>query len=101
MPVTEIGCMGVKPGLDVMDDTTEAGQILTRVYETVTTAPGGPCRVYWGVELKADAEEEHAESKTANDDARATESGLDPDPPKLWAFFDFDSVEHHEKFANG
>ncbi|KIW69968.1 hypothetical protein PV04_02280 [Phialophora macrospora] len=93
MPVTEIGCMG-KPGLDIMDDTTEAGQILTRVYETVTTAPGGPYSVYWGVEIEADA---GANAESKSNGVQAT----DPDPTKLWAFFDFDSVEQHEKFANG
>ncbi|OCT49661.1 hypothetical protein CLCR_07434 [Cladophialophora carrionii] len=90
MPVTEVGCMGVKPGLDVMDDTTEAGQILTHAYKTVITAPGGPYRAYWGVEIEANAAAADEET-----DVRPS------DGPKLWAFFDFDSVEHHEKFANG
>ncbi|EXJ61660.1 hypothetical protein A1O7_02089 [Cladophialophora yegresii CBS 114405] len=92
MPVTEIGCMGVKPGLDVMDDTTEAGQILTRAYKTVITASGGPYGAYWGVEIEANA---NADDETDVRDVRPT------DPQRLWAFFDFDSVEHHEKFANG
>ncbi|KIL85811.1 hypothetical protein FAVG1_10780 [Fusarium avenaceum] len=37
------------------------------------TEPGGPQRVYWGLESK--------------------------DPSKVWAFFDFESVEQHQQFA--
>jgi hypothetical protein len=73
MSITEIGCMGVKPNLNIMDETTPEGQILPGAWNTVTTAPGGPHRVYWGLEIE--------------------------DPSKLWAFFDWDSVEDHEKFA--
>ena len=73
MPVTEVGCMGVKPDLDVMNDSTDEGQILTGVWNAVTTLPGGPQRVYWGLEVE--------------------------DPSKLWAFFDWDSIEEHMKFA--
>ncbi|KAJ4363470.1 hypothetical protein N0V83_009764 [Neocucurbitaria cava] len=53
MAVTEIACMGIKPGLNVMDDTTKEGQILHKV----------------------------------------------EDQSKVWAFFDWESVEEHEKFA--
>ena len=73
MPVTELGCMGVKPGLDIMNENTEAGSILMKAWNAVITAPGGPHRVYWGLETE--------------------------DPSKLWAFFDWNSVEDHEKFA--
>ncbi|KAF5012855.1 hypothetical protein FDECE_1145 [Fusarium decemcellulare] len=73
MTVTEVGCMGVKPGLNVMDPSTEEGQILTGAWKTVTSKPGGPQRVYWGLEAA--------------------------DPSKIWAFFDFDSVEQHRQFA--
>lgn len=73
MPVTEVGCMGVKPDHDVMNDATREGQVLTGVWKTVTTAPGGPQRVYWGLEVE--------------------------DPSKVWAFFDFESIEEHRKFA--
>ena len=65
--------MGVKPGLDVMNETTWEGQILMGVWNTVIEAPGGPHRVYWGLEME--------------------------DPYKVWAFFDWDSIDHHEKFA--
>ena len=73
MGITELGCMGVKPGLDVMNDDTEEGQILTGVYKFVTSEPGGPHDFYWGLEIE--------------------------DPLKLWAFCDWDKIEDHEKFA--
>jgi hypothetical protein len=73
MAVTEIGCMGVKPSLDVMNDRTTEGQILTKLYNYVVTAPGGPLRVYWGLESE--------------------------DPSYIWTFFDWNSIEDHEKFA--
>ena len=65
--------MGVKPGLDVMDDDTREGQILTGVWKTIIPAPGGPQRIYWGTEIE--------------------------DPSKIWAFFDWKSVEEHREFA--
>ncbi|KAJ9605827.1 hypothetical protein H2200_009676 [Cladophialophora chaetospira] len=71
--ITEVGVMAVKPNLNIMEDATPEGQILSRLYQTVTTASGGPYRVYWGLEIE--------------------------DPLRLWAFFDFDSVEQHEEFA--
>ena len=73
MPVTEIGCMGVKPSLDIMDETTPEGQILEGAWKAVIAAPEGPHQVYWGLEIE--------------------------NPSKLWAFFDWDSVEDHERFA--
>ncbi|RAH64214.1 uncharacterized protein BO66DRAFT_361475 [Aspergillus aculeatinus CBS 121060] len=73
MRVTEIGCMGVKPSLDVMDDDTPEGQILSNLYNYVVAAPGGPLCVYWGLEAE--------------------------DPSYLWAFFDWDSLEAHHNFA--
>lgn len=73
MSVTEVGCMGTKPGTDVMEETTREGQVLVEAWKAVTTAPGGPLQVYWGVEIE--------------------------NPLKLWAFFDWDSLEDHEKFA--
>jgi hypothetical protein len=73
MAVTEIGCMGVKPGLNVMDESTQEGQVLIGAWKAVTSAPGGPHQVYWGLEVE--------------------------DPSKLWAFFDWDSVEDHENFS--
>ncbi|KAI9147487.1 zinc-binding dehydrogenase family oxidoreductase [Paramyrothecium foliicola] len=71
--VTEVGCLGVKPGLKIMDSSTPEGALLRRCWEAVATKPGGPYNVYWGLEKE--------------------------DPSKLWAFFDWDSVEHHETFA--
>ncbi|PYI24362.1 hypothetical protein BO99DRAFT_398426 [Aspergillus violaceofuscus CBS 115571] len=73
MSVTEIGCMRVKPSLDVMNEDNPEGQILSKLYNYVVVAPGGPLRVSWGVEVE--------------------------DPSYLWAFFDWDSLEAHENFA--
>lgn len=73
MPVTEVGCMGVKPGLNVMDDSSQESRSLTGVYQAIITAQGGPQRIYWGLEME--------------------------DPSKIWAFFDFKSIEEHERFA--
>ena len=73
MPVTEIGCMGVKPGLNIMDETTREGQIMAGAYKAVAAAPGGPHQVYWGLEVE--------------------------NPSNVWALFDWDSVEDHAKFA--
>lgn len=71
--VTEVGCMGVQPGLNVMDETTREGQILVGAWNAVTTAPDGPHRVYWSLEAE--------------------------NPSKIWAFLEWDSVADHEKFA--
>lgn len=73
MAITEVGCMGVKPGLRITDPTTEEGQVLPSVWKKVLTLPGGPRRVFWGLE-----EEE---------------------PSRVWAFFDWESVQQHEDFA--
>jgi hypothetical protein len=73
MTVTEIGLMGVKPGLNIMDESTPEGQILAGAWKAVAAAPGGPSQVFYGLEIE--------------------------DPSKIWAFFDWDSVEEHEKFA--
>ena len=73
MAVTEIGLMGVKPNLDVMNDSTPEGQIVSGAWKAVTTAPGGPSRVHWGLEIE--------------------------DPTKFWGFFDWDSLQQHEEFA--
>jgi hypothetical protein len=42
MTVTEIGCMGVKPDHNIMDETTKEGRILVGAWKAVTAAPGGP-----------------------------------------------------------
>lgn len=65
--------MGVKPGLNVMDETTSEGQVLLGIWKAITSAPDGPHQIYWGLETE--------------------------NPLFLWAFFDWDSVEDHEKFA--
>ncbi|KAI5457535.1 hypothetical protein BGZ63DRAFT_365110 [Mariannaea sp. PMI_226] len=73
MTITEVGCMGVKPGLNIMNQVTWEGQILTNTWKTVIAKPGGPYRVYWGLEMD--------------------------NTSRVWAFFDWDSVEQHQKFA--
>lgn len=73
MVVTEAGCSIVKPGIDVMDESTPEGQILLSIWKGVTSQPTGPYRVFWGTEVE--------------------------NPANLWGFFDFASVEEHEKFA--
>ncbi|KAF4337429.1 hypothetical protein FBEOM_8706 [Fusarium beomiforme] len=74
MTVTEVGCMAVKPNIDILDPSTAEGKILNDVWKTVVSKPGGPQRVYWGLEYPTE-------------------------PSKVWCFFDFDSVEQHRRFA--
>ncbi len=73
MAITEVGCMGVKPNHNIMDTSTSEGKILIGTWKAVLSAPGGPSQVYWGLEAE--------------------------NPLMLWAFFDWESVEQHEKFA--
>jgi hypothetical protein len=73
MPVIEFGLMGVKPNHAIMDANTPEGDILNRAWSAVTVAPGGPHWAYGGLEVD--------------------------DPSRLWGFFKFDSVKHHEEFA--
>lgn len=72
MTITEVGCMGVKPGLDIMDESKPEGRVLPEAYDIVVTKPGGPSRAAWGLE--------------------------DEDPSRVWAFFDWESVEQHKDF---
>lgn len=73
MPVTEIGGMRVRPGLNPLDDSTPEGQIVSEVYKKIASEPTGPYRVYYGLEVE--------------------------NPEYFWGFFDFASVEDHKKFA--
>lgn len=73
MMIQELGAMRVKPGLDIMDAATPEGKILIQAWRTVTKKPGGPSRVYWGLE--------------------------EDNPLRIWAFFDWNSVEQHNQFA--
>lgn len=73
MTITEVGCMGVKPGLSITDPSTPEGTVLPSVWKTVLTKPGGPQRVFWGLE--------------------------EEDSSKVWAFFDWNSVQEHVDFA--
>ncbi|KAK2033035.1 hypothetical protein LX32DRAFT_635675 [Colletotrichum zoysiae] len=73
MAVTEIGCCGIKPGLKIMDESTPEGKLYMGVFRTLNTLPGGPLRIYLGVDLD--------------------------EPSKVYGFFDWISVDHHEKFA--
>ncbi len=73
MTITEVGLMGVKPGLNVMDETTPEGKILWGAWRAVAVASGGPSKVYFGLEIE--------------------------DPSKIWGFFDWASIEEHQAFA--
>lgn len=74
MPVTEISCHPLKPGVsDVMDETTNEGKILMTAWKAVTNEETGPYCLYWGQEVE--------------------------NPSNFWGFFDFDSVEEHQEFA--
>lgn len=73
MPITEVGCHPVKHGVDVVDETTREGQIMARARKAVTSEKTGPYRVYWGLEVE--------------------------NPSNSWGFFDFETVEEHERFA--
>jgi len=73
MPITEVGLMGVKPNHKIMDDSLPEGHLLTSIYKNIISLPGGPSRIYWGLEVE--------------------------DPLKLWAFFDWETLGEHEEFA--
>lgn len=73
MTLIEIGCMGVKPGIDITNETTKEGQVLPKAWDAVLAAPGGPNWISWGQETE--------------------------DPSRVWAFFDWSSIEDHERFA--
>ncbi|KAL6922370.1 hypothetical protein ACHAPO_011772 [Fusarium lateritium] len=73
MVIQEVGVMGVKPGIDIMDPATPEGKILYQAWTTCINKPGGPSRVYYGLE--------------------------EEDPLRIWGFFDWDTIEQHEKFA--
>lgn len=74
MTITEIGRMTIKAGLNVTDEKSSEGQILTGIWNSLLAAPGGPLQIIWGTEIE--------------------------NPLKLWGFIDWDSVEDHEKFAS-
>lgn len=73
MNVVEFGLMGVKPSHSIMDPTTKEGQVLKKAWDAVTAAQGGPYWAFGGVETD--------------------------DTSRLWGFFEFDSLAHHEEFA--
>ena len=73
MTVTEVGPMGNMPGLDVMNEATEEGKMLRSIYTPENLSPHGPHRAYWGTEKE--------------------------DPSLFWCWFDWDSPEHHQRFA--
>ena len=56
-----------------MDEETWEGKIVAEAWKAVSSVPTGPYQVYYGVEAE--------------------------NPSKLWGFFDFDSIEHHHRFA--
>lgn len=73
MAITEIGLMGVKPSHPIMDPNHPSGAILSKIYETIASAPGGPSKLYYGLEIE--------------------------NPLNLWACFDWPSLEAHQEFA--
>ncbi|KAH7003009.1 hypothetical protein EDB82DRAFT_519061 [Fusarium venenatum] len=73
MVIQEVGVMVVKPGIDIMDPATPEGNILYHAWKTCITKPGGPSRVYYGLE--------------------------EENPLRIWGFFDWDTIEQHKKFA--
>jgi hypothetical protein len=73
MTVIELGLVGVKPKHQVMDPSTLEGQILDKAWSEVTITPGGPYWTYGGLEVDC--------------------------PLRLWGFFAFDSIAHHQEFA--
>ncbi|KAF2661832.1 hypothetical protein K491DRAFT_773790 [Lophiostoma macrostomum CBS 122681] len=73
MAIIEIGRMGVKPNHNVMDESTPEGKILRDTWERIIEQPTGPHRLFWGLE--------------------------DEEPLRIWGIFEWDSVEHHQKFA--
>ncbi|TQN65324.1 hypothetical protein CSHISOI_10116 [Colletotrichum shisoi] len=73
MTVTELGCCVVKPGLKILDEDTPEGQIYVGVYKMIISSPGAPHRIYLSIDLD--------------------------EPSKVYGLFDWDSVEHHERFA--
>lgn len=52
MPVTEVGCMVVKPDVDLTDEHSPGAQILARAWTAATSEPTGPYRLYWGLEVE-------------------------------------------------
>ncbi|ROW01351.1 hypothetical protein VMCG_05888 [Cytospora schulzeri] len=73
MAITEIGCVVLKPGVDVIDESTPGSNILVTAWKKITSQPTGPFRIYWGLEVE--------------------------NPSNLWSFFDFASVEEHQQFG--
>ncbi|KAF2623314.1 hypothetical protein BU25DRAFT_425074 [Macroventuria anomochaeta] len=73
MPIVEVGMMGVRPNKTPMDPSTADGKILSDAWKAVIQAPGGPQRVFWGLE--------------------------EEDRGRIWGWFDWESVEEHEAFA--
>ena len=73
MTLLEFGEMGVQPDLNIMDPSTKEGKIVADAWNSVITLPGGPQRVFWGLNVD--------------------------DPRSFWSLFEWNSMEEHEKFA--
>jgi hypothetical protein len=73
MTVTEVGRMGVKPNHKVLDENTPEGRLLASIYQNIVSLPGGPSRIYLGLETE--------------------------DPLMLWAFLDWETLGEHQEFA--
>lgn len=73
MTLLEVGRMGVQPDLDIKNPVTTEGKIVADAWKSVATLPGGPQRVFWGLNLDNSQE--------------------------FWAFFEWNAMEEHQKFA--
>ncbi|KAJ4253880.1 hypothetical protein NW762_010278 [Fusarium torreyae] len=73
MTITQVACVGVNPGINIINPGTPEGQILASIWESVTTMVGGPQRVFWGLEVL--------------------------NPSRIWMFVDWDSIEQSKSFT--
>ncbi|KAI5456723.1 hypothetical protein BGZ63DRAFT_87966 [Mariannaea sp. PMI_226] len=69
--VTEFACYAIRPGFNVLDETTNEGQTIARIIDSVLNQPGAH-RVYYGMEVE--------------------------DPSHMWLFLDWDSRDDHDKY---
>lgn len=79
MTVAEVGMMHIQPGKTPLAAGTPDERILRDAFESIIVAPGGPSKIFWGIEERAE--------KTADVDGR------------LWGWFEWESLGEHEKFA--
>ncbi|KAF4966743.1 hypothetical protein FSARC_5608 [Fusarium sarcochroum] len=73
MTITQVACVGVNPGINIINPGTPEGRILAGIWRNVTTMVGGPQRVFWGLEVL--------------------------NPSRIWIFVDWESIEKSENFT--